>query len=277
MKINEVQKERIEKLFQQLNPPQKEAVSAVNGPVLVVAGAGSGKTRVITYRIPFLLLSGTAASENILALTFTNKAANEMKVRTQILAGSDFRPPLISTFHSFGALLLRKHIHILGHSRNFMVFDEDDQLSIVKEACKRLNLNEQRYDPREIQYFIKWHKTRIEPPPIHDMNMQRIIEMYERNLREANCVDFDDLLLIPLVILRDFPEIRGSYLNSYTHVMVDEYQDTNEIQYEYLNYFPGKTQTFLLLVMRINRFTAFAGRVLKISSILLGTFHSHKS
>ena len=112
-----MQKEKIGTLLQQLNPPQRDAVSAVQGPVLVVAGAGSGKTRVITYRIPYLLLSGSATSENMLALTFTNKAANEMKTRTQILAGSEFKPPLIATFHSFGALLLRKNIHVLGQSR----------------------------------------------------------------------------------------------------------------------------------------------------------------
>jgi DNA helicase-2/ATP-dependent DNA helicase PcrA len=242
-----MQKERIGTLLQQLNPPQREAVSAVEGPVLVVAGAGSGKTRVITYRIPYLLLSGSASSDNMLALTFTNKAANEMKTRTQILAGSEFKPPLISTFHSFGALLLRKHIHVLGQSRNFMVFDEDDQLSTVKEACKQLNLNEQRYDPREVQYFIKWHKSRVEPPAIYDLNMQNILQKYEQLLRASNGVDFDDLLHLPLRILHEFPEVRDAYQYKYQFVMVDEYQDTNEIQYELLKMLAGPKRNVLVV------------------------------
>ncbi len=242
-----MQKERIGTLLQQLNPPQREAVSTVDGPVVVVAGAGSGKTRVITYRIPYLLLSGAATSKNILALTFTNKAANEMKARTQVLAGSEFQPPLISTFHSFGAILLRKHINVLGFSRDFMVFDEEDQLNVVKETCKQLNLNEQRYEPREVQYSIKWHKSRMEPPPIYDLNMQSIIQKYEQNLRQSNGVDFDDLLHLPLRILNNFPEIRESYQQIFKYVMVDEYQDTNEIQYEILKMLTGQRANVLVV------------------------------
>jgi DNA helicase-2/ATP-dependent DNA helicase PcrA len=242
-----MQKERIGTLLQQLNPPQREAVSIVEGPVLVVAGAGSGKTRVITYRIPYLLLSDAAASENILALTFTNKAANEMKARTQILAGSEFKTPFISTFHSFGALMLRKHINALGYSRNFMVFDEEDQLSVVKDVGKQLNLTEQRYEPREVQYFIKWHKSKIEPPPVYDLNMQRIMEKYDQVLRASNGVDFDDLLHLPLRILRDFPEIRESYQRQFQYLMVDEYQDTNEIQYAILKLLAGPIANLLVV------------------------------
>jgi DNA helicase-2/ATP-dependent DNA helicase PcrA len=242
-----MEKERINALLRELNPPQREAVSAGEGPILVVAGAGSGKTRVITYRIPYLLLSGFANSENILALTFTNKAANEMKARTQILAGNEFKPPLISTFHSFGALLLRKHIHALGYSRTFMVFDEDDQLSVVKEACKQLNLNEHRYDPREVQYFIKWQRSKLETPPVFDLNMQRIIEKYEQLLRQSNGVDFDDLLHLPLKILSEFPEIRESYQQKYRYLMVDEYQDTNEVQYQVLRMLAGAQPNLLVV------------------------------
>jgi ATP-dependent DNA helicase UvrD/PcrA len=242
-----MQNERIATLMQSLNPQQQEAVSTVEGPIAVVAGAGSGKTRVITYRIPFLLLSESASSENILALTFTNKAANEMKIRTQQLAGSELTPPLVSTFHSFGALMLRRYINVLGYDRSFMVYDEDDQLSVVKECIRQLNLSEQRYDGRDIQYFIKWYKSKLEPPTVYDLNMQKIIECYQRTLHESNAVDFDDLLILPLQILKEFPQIRQWYLQTYTHLMVDEYQDTNEIQYDLLKTLAGPQSNVLVV------------------------------
>ncbi|MCI0444181.1 UvrD-helicase domain-containing protein [bacterium] len=242
-----MQTERITTLMQSLNPQQQEAVSTVEGPIAVVAGAGSGKTRVITYRIPFLLLSGSASSENILALTFTNKAANEMKIRTQQLAGSELTPPLVSTFHSFGALMLRRYINVLGYDRSFMVYDEDDQLSVVKECIRQLNLSEQRYEARDIQYFIKWYKSKLEIPNVYDLNMQKIIECYQRMLRESNAVDFDDLLVLPLQILKEFPQIRQWYLQTYTHLMVDEYQDTNEIQYDLLKTLAGPQSNVLVV------------------------------
>lgn len=242
-----MQTERVATLMQSLNPQQQEAVSTVDGPIAVVAGAGSGKTRVITYRIPYLLLSGATSSENILALTFTNKAANEMKLRTQQLAGSEFTPPLISTFHSFGALMLRRYINVLGFNRGFLVYDEDDQLSVVKECIRQLNLSEQRYDGRDTQYFIKWYKSKLEPPTVYDLNMQKIIDCYQRLLRESNSVDFDDLLILPLRILKEFPQIRQSYLQNYTHLMVDEYQDTNEIQYDLLKTLTGPQANVLVV------------------------------
>lgn len=242
-----MQTERTSTLMQSLNPQQQEAVSTVEGPIAVVAGAGSGKTRVITYRIPYLLLSGAASSENILALTFTNKAANEMKIRTQQLAGSEFIPPMISTFHSFGALMLRRYINVLGYDRSFLVYDEDDQLSVVKECIRQLNLSEQRYDGREAQYFIKWFKSKLEAPTVYDLNMQKIIDCYQRVLRESNAVDFDDLLGLPLRILKEFPQIRQWYLQNYTHLMVDEYQDTNEIQYDLLKTLTGPQANVLVV------------------------------
>jgi DNA helicase II / ATP-dependent DNA helicase PcrA len=242
-----MQTERIATLMQVLNPQQQEAVSAVEGPIAVVAGAGSGKTRVITYRIPYLLLSGAASSENILALTFTNKAANEMKIRTQQLAGLEFTPPLISTFHSFGALMLRRYINVLGYDRSFVVYDEDDQMSVVKECIRQLNLSEQRYDGRETQYFIKWYKSKLEPPTVYDLNMQKIIDCYHRVLHESNAVDFDDLLCLPLRILKEHSQIRQWYLQNYTHLMVDEYQDTNEIQYDLLKTLTGPQANVLVV------------------------------
>src|SRR5215471_6830518 len=165
-----MQNERITDLLADLNPAQQEAVQIVDGPALVVAGAGSGKTRVITYRIPFLIFSEAAQPENILALTFTNKAAGEMKSRIATLSENQFKPPLISTFHSFGALFLRRHIEALGYPRTFLIYDEDDQLSVIRECCRELNLPETRYSARDIQYFIKWRRTHSQSSEIFDPN-----------------------------------------------------------------------------------------------------------
>jgi len=223
--------QRSANLLEDLNPAQREAVQIVEGPALVVAGAGSGKTRVITHRIAYLLLQGAARSENILALTFTNKAAQEMKTRVAALAGSEFRPPLISTFHAFGSVFLRRHISLIGFTRNFLIYDEEDQTSILKECCKQLNLPEARYSPRDLHYFVKWQKSRVDNPEVFDPNMQQVLSLYSHKLRSSDAVDFEDLLLYPLNILREFPDVLQRYQNVYTFLMVDEYQDTNEIQY----------------------------------------------
>jgi DNA helicase-2/ATP-dependent DNA helicase PcrA len=231
-------------LLDQLNSAQREAVTTVEGPVLVVAGAGSGKTRVITYRIPYLLMTGAARSENILALTFTNKAAGEMKSRVSALSG--FSAPHISTFHSFGALFLRRHISLAGYSSGFLIYDEDDQLAILKECLEDLQ-RDSRYNARDIQYFLKWQKSRSAPPEIFDPNVQLILNRYEQKLRNANAVDFEDLLTLPLKILRDHQHVRNRYEETYQFLMVDEYQDTNEIQYELLKVLAGARANLLVV------------------------------
>lgn len=234
-------------LLDQLNPAQREAVSIVEGPVLVVAGAGSGKTRVITYRIPYLLLTGAARSNQILALTFTNKAAGEMKARAAALAGSDFQPPQISTFHAFGALFLRRHIDVLGYSRDFLIYDEDEQLGLVKESIRQLNLSETRYNPRDVHSFVKWNKMKAESAEVFDPNIKSVIELYSRKLRACKAVDFDDLLLLPLKILKEHPDILQRYLSAYPFLMVDEYQDTNEVQYDLLKTLAGERANLLVV------------------------------
>ncbi len=233
-------------LLEQLNPAQKEAVTAVEGPILVVAGAGSGKTRVITYRIPFLLFTGVAATENILALTFTNKAAGEMKARAAQLAGNHYRIPLISTFHSFCAVLLRRHISLLGYSRDFQIFSEEDQLSVLKECISELK-KENRYSGRDVLHFLKWQKNRSEPPEIYDPNLQSILDLYGRKMAASNAVDFDDLLRLPLRLFREQPDLRRRYCELYRFIMVDEYQDTNEVQYELLKILAGENQNILVV------------------------------
>lgn len=238
--------DQVAKLLDQLNPAQREAVSFVEGPALVVAGAGSGKTRVITYRIPYLILSGAASASQILALTFTNKAAGEMKHRIRSLADAELHP-LISTFHAFGSLFLRKHSPLAGFGRDFQVYDEEDQLGMVKECCRELNLPENRYEAKDIQYFIKWQRTRSVPPEIYDSNIRQVMDLYERKKRDANGVDFDDLLILPLRILTENPELCESYRERFRFVMVDEYQDTNEIQYELLKVLVGPRANLLVV------------------------------
>jgi DNA helicase-2/ATP-dependent DNA helicase PcrA len=238
--------DQISTLLENLNPAQKEAVTSVDGPVLVVAGAGSGKTRVITYRIPYLLFTGVAGPENILALTFTNKAAGEMKSRAGLLAGNSFRVPLISTFHSFCALLLRRHITLLGYSRDFQIFDEEDQFSLLKETISELG-KENKYGARDVQYFLKWRKARAEGAEIFDPNLQQILDLYSRKLAANQAVDFDDLLLLPLRLFREFPDLQKKYSELYRYLMVDEYQDTNEIQYEILKALARDHQNILVV------------------------------
>ncbi len=238
--------DRLSALLENLNPAQKEAVTTVDGPVLVVAGAGSGKTRVITYRIPYLLFTGAARSGNILALTFTNKAAGEMKSRASALAGEEFAVPLISTFHAFCSGLLRRHIHVLGYSRDFQIFDEEDQLSVLKECIADLK-KESRYIPKDVQRFVKWQKSRSEAPEIYDPSLKEILESYIKKLMDLNAVDFDDLLAIPLRLFREHPDIRMRYYETYQYLMVDEYQDTNEIQYELLKALAGERSNVLVV------------------------------
>jgi DNA helicase II / ATP-dependent DNA helicase PcrA len=231
-------------LLDSLNPEQKEAVTHTDGPVLVVAGAGSGKTRVITYRIPYLLFTGVASSENILALTFTNKAAGEMKARAAHLAGDRFKVPLISTFHAFCAVLLRRHITMLGYSRDFQIFDEEDQLALLKECIAELG-KENKYGARDVQYFLKWRKARADGAEVFDPNLQAILDLYEKKLVGSHALDFDDLLLLPLRLFREYPDLKQRYNQLYRYVMVDEYQDTNEIQYELLKQLSGSHRNIL--------------------------------
>ena len=238
--------DQVSQLLQALNPQQKDAVTTVDGAVLVVAGAGSGKTRVITYRIPYLLFTGAASAENILALTFTNKAAGEMKTRAAQLAGNQFKVPLIATFHAFCAVLLRKHIPLLGYSRDFQIFDEEDQLSLLKECIAELG-KENRYGARDVQYFLKWRKARAEGADIFDPNLQAILELYDRRLVSNHALDFDDLLLLPLRLFREHPDLKRRYNELYRFVMVDEYQDTNEIQYELLKTLAGDRRNVLVV------------------------------
>lgn len=226
-----------------LNTQQRLAVEHGKGPALVLAGAGSGKTRVIAHRIAHLVRNATARPENILAVTFTNKAAKEMRERVQkILGTSRSAEPLISTFHSFCVRLLRREIHHLGYKRDFSIYDTDDQKRLIKQTIEEMKAPDLDITPREIISRISYAKNQGVPPdrfairfPSDEAkDIEYIYGKYDSRLRNANSLDFDDLLLKSVAVLEKVPELRKYYSNWYSYILVDEYQDTNRPQYELL-------------------------------------------
>ena len=218
-----------------LNKEQKEAVTHVNGPMLVLAGAGSGKTRVLTNRIAYLIENEINA-ENILAITFTNKAAKEMKERVFKLIGSQANSIQISTFHSLGLRLLKENYSRLGYKSNFVILDSDDTLTVVKKIMKEMNLNPKFYNAREIRNKISSAKNELMTPSQYskvefDQNIIQVYEKYSKKLVINNSVDFDDLLLLPIKLFKEYPDVLKHYQDKYKYVLIDEYQDTNEAQY----------------------------------------------
>jgi len=237
----------------QLNPQQREAVETTEGPVLILAGAGSGKTRVITYRIAHLIENLRIMPESILAMTFTNKAAAEMGERVdKLVGGLSIAKPFISTFHSFCVRALRRDIEALripsstpgqppiGHTKNFVIYDEADQLSVVKSTMKRLGLDDKQLTPRTVLSRISWAKNHmLDPQELYlrsaDPKTERIAHLfaeYRKELRKANALDFDDLLLDAVRLLKSSAPVREYYNRRFQYILVDEYQDTNRPQYE---------------------------------------------
>ncbi len=222
-------------LLANLNDPQREAVEHEHGPLLIVAGAGSGKTRVITRRVGYLIAQG-CRPESILAITFTNKAAGEMRERVAELVG-DGRV-WMSTFHAFGARVLRAHGGPVGLRPGFTIYDRDDQISLVKDICGELGIDTQQMRPRVLQGSVSRLKNEGVPPDeaeasagsYFDRNVARVYARYEEALREANAADFDDLLLRTAKLFSENPKILSRYQERFQHVLVDEYQDTNRIQ-----------------------------------------------
>jgi DNA helicase-2/ATP-dependent DNA helicase PcrA len=222
-----------------LNPAQRDAVLHTDGPLLIVAGAGSGKTRVIASRIAHLVGERHAAASEVLAVTFTNKAAEEMRQRVERLLGEDCRQSWISTFHALCARLLRREAPAIGLSRDFVIYDTSDQLSVVKQAMKALNVDEKLVPPRAALARISQAKNRMESPGTmqsagwspRDQQIGRVFEWYGRALTEANALDFDDLLLKTVELFEQSPRVREFYARKFKYILVDEYQDTNRPQY----------------------------------------------
>jgi len=228
-------------IFKGLNNEQIEAVKTINGPVLILAGAGSGKTKTLTHRIAHVLSQGINP-ENILAVTFTNKAAEEMLSRVKVLLGKSQFPALfIGTFHSFGAKILRQEIECLGYKNNFVIYDEDDSFSLAKDIINDLNLSRDRFKASSLLTLISKVKSELESPEdidADDFYKRQFIHfynLYNKRLKAANAVDFDDLIMLPVRIFKEHPEILKKYQERYRYILVDEYQDTNHVQYALIN------------------------------------------
>ncbi|MGE0394706.1 MAG: ATP-dependent helicase, partial [Vicinamibacterales bacterium] len=222
-----------------LNPAQRAAVEQTDGALLILAGAGSGKTRVIAHRIAYLVQQGFAPLDGILAVTFTNKAAEEMRTRVESLLKTDCRGMWISTFHALCARLLRREATHLGLSRDFVIYDSADQLAVVKQALKSLGADEDSLPARVVLSRISHAKNRMESPGDGDdagwnpraQLMAKVSALYADALREARALDFDDLLLKTVELFSTVPAVRDRYAARFRYVMVDEYQDTNRPQF----------------------------------------------
>ena len=244
----------------QLNPQQRAAVETTDGPVLILAGAGSGKTRVITFRIAYLIENLGVMPEAILAMTFTNKAAQEMVERVdKLVGGLSIAKPTISTFHSFCVRVLRRDIEQLripsavpgqppiGLTKSFVIYDESDQQQLVKSVMRRLGIDDKQTTPRSVLSHISWAKNHmLDPQEVYlqsgDPKTEKVAHIYEeyrKELRKANALDFDDLLLETVRLLKAVPAVRDYYNRRYQYVMIDEYQDTNRPQYELMRLLAG--------------------------------------
>jgi len=227
-------------LLADLNPPQRDAVTHPGGPLLILAGAGSGKTRVLAYRVAYLLRQHAVAPARILAVTFTNKAANEMRARVDRLVGAAVaRSIWIGTFHHICSRILRRHGDRIGVARNFLIFDEDDQRGVVRQCLKDLGLDERRFPPPALLALIDRAKNEgtdhlayaDQATGDFEEVVARVFAAYQRTLREHNALDFDDLLLEVIRLFREAPEVQEEYQERFQHILVDEYQDTNRAQY----------------------------------------------
>ena len=224
-----------------LNEEQLDAVKTTDGPLLVLAGAGSGKTKVLTTRIAYLIESGVEPY-NILAITFTNKAAKEMKERVFKLVG-EVKDIQISTFHSFGLYIIKRHYNLLGYERNFTILDGDDSLVLVKNIVKEMGLNTDDYNPKAIRNKISGAKNELVYPEEYEKYagtdfeeiVCKVYKKYEERLKNNNSVDFDDLLILPIKLFSVYKDILKMYQERFKYILVDEYQDTNRVQYILVN------------------------------------------
>lgn len=214
----------------ELNPEQFEAVTTIEGPVLIIAGAGSGKTRVITYRAAYMLQKGIPQSA-ILALTFTNKAAKEMAERVRHVTGKKLHNLTVSTFHSFGVKILRKEIHRLGYKENFSIYDEVDRTQLIKDCARETGFKSEAFDVNKAGMLFSDIKTERKVWEHADDGYEKVYHEYQAALKAYNAVDFDDLIALPAKILLTFPEARDAYREHYRYIMIDEFQDTSLQQY----------------------------------------------
>ncbi len=231
-----------------LNPAQREAVEAIKGPVLIMAGPGSGKTRVITHRVAYLVKLCGVSPHHIMAVTFTNKAAREMRERLEQLLGQAVEALTLGTFHAICARILRREGKTIGLESSFVIYDEDDQLSLMKQVLEELNLDPKQYAPQALRSTIGAAKSRLISPvgyaqwvnSYFEEVVHRVYQRYQELLSQGQAVDFDDLLMKTVQLFHDHPQILNRYQSKYVHILVDEFQDTNIAQYEMMKQLAGK-------------------------------------
>ena len=231
-----------------LNPAQREAAEAIKGPVLILAGPGSGKTRVITYRVAYLVRTCGISPNHVMAVTFTNKAAREMKERLEQLLGQAIEALTLGTFHAICARILRRDGKPVGLQSSFVIYDEDDQLRLVKQILEELKLDPKQHVPRALRSAIGAAKSRLISPEDYGHQVgsyfeeivSRVYQRYQQLLSQGQAVDFDDLLMKTVHLFRDHPKILGRYQSRYVHILVDEFQDTNIAQYELMKQLAGR-------------------------------------
>ena len=240
----------------ELNPPQREAVMHGDGPLLILAGAGSGKTRVITYRIAHLIRERSVAPGNILAVTFTNKAANEMRERVERLLRIPLAGLWISTFHASCVRVLRQHVDRMGYKRQFVIYDETDRQSLIKTCMQDLRIDDQQYQPRAVIARISSLKNNLTGPEQYervsagfgfDEAVSRTYGLYDQRLREAGGLDFDDLLMLTVRLFEQHPDVLAYYQQLFQHILIDEYQDTNRAQYRLVRLLTGQHQNLCVV------------------------------
>ena len=232
-------------ILEGLNEEQKKAVLYFDSPLLVLAGAGSGKTRVITHKIMYLIKEKGIPLNRILAITFTNKAAKEMKERVKNALDLEYEPEWISTFHSIAAKILRIEAENLGYKSNFVIYDEEDSKKTIKDIVKEMNLSTEIYKPDRVKNAISQVKQEMDETIIEFYSftmphLPEIYEKYQKALKESNALDFDDLLVLVVKLFKNHPEIREKWQKKFDYILVDEYQDTNKVQHEILKYLVGE-------------------------------------
>ncbi|MFA6383665.1 MAG: UvrD-helicase domain-containing protein, partial [Parcubacteria group bacterium] len=249
-------------ILTKLNPAQREAVETTEGPVLIIAGAGSGKTRALTHRIAYLIKIKKVSPRNILAVTFTNKAAGEMKERVkQLLQNTSQKPqnfydiPLMGTFHSICVRILRREIERLGYKKSFNIFDDQDQKALMKKVMKEMEIDINQFKPQAILGAISKAKNELIDAEMfadamgsyYEEIVSRVYTAYQKRLKDQDALDFDDIIMHMVKIFRKFPEVLDQYHNLFHYIMVDEYQDTNHAQYVLINLLAKKYQNICVV------------------------------
>jgi len=251
------------KLFDNLNPQQAEAVRIVSGPVMAVAGAGSGKTRVLTNRVAYLIDEIGIPANRILAITFTNRAAEEMKSRVFKLINLPLKGIWISTFHAMGAKILRNDIHHLGYENNFQIIDDDDSVIITKNILKDLNYDPKQYNPKALANLVEAAKAdpivlEIQTQPFKKV-LSEVFEEYQTFLKKNNLVDFQDLLVLIIKLFKGYPEVLKKYQSWFEYILVDEFQDTNDLQYDIVYLLAQKHKNLFIVGDEDQSIYAFRG------------------